>query len=344
MMITSEDLLHASTAATRAVPRIGFLGLGWIGLHRMRALMAGQACEIVALADSNPEACDNAQQLAPEARVVGSLQELLAFELDGAVIATPSALHAQQARALLDRGVAVFCQKPLARTAAETTAIVTAARAADRLLGCDLSYRYTEGMRRIRRCVAEGELGVVYAADLVFHNAYGPDKPWFRDPLLAGGGCMIDLGTHLVDLALWTLGFPRVERVTSRLYAQGRPLSPGSEQVEDYAVAQLDLDNAAVVRIACSWNLAAGCDAVIEARFHGSRGGAALRNVNGSFYDFAAERYEGTRCIALAEPPDNWGGRAIDSWARQLAAGGRYSPAIEPLMQVAGTLDAIYGR
>jgi predicted dehydrogenase len=310
----------------------------------MRALLAEQACRVAAVADTSAEARASAQQLVPNARMVDSLDELLECDLDGVVIATPSALHAAQASALLQRGLAVFCQKPLARTAQETAAIIAAARRTDRLLGCDFSYRFTEGMRRIRRCVSQGELGSVYAADLVFHNAYGPDKLWFRDPVLSGGGCMIDLGTHLVDLALWTLGFPKAKRVTSRLYAQGRPLSAGSLEVEDYAIAQLDLDNGAVVRLACSWNLAAGRDAVIEAHFHGNHGGAALRNCNGSFYDFAAERHEGTRRIALAEPPDDWGGRAILAWARQLAVDGRYNPAIESALQVASTLDAIYGR
>ncbi len=329
---------------TSPLPRIGFLGLGWIGQHRMRALLSDCACEVAAVADPSAAARDASQQLAPAARMLESLDELLAFQLDGAVIATPSALHAAQARALLKRGIAVFCQKPLARTAQETAAIVAAARAADRLLGCDLSYRHTEAMRRIRNCVAEGELGTVYAADLVFHNAYGPDKAWFRDPALAGGGCMIDLGTHLIDLALWTLGFPAVERVASRLYAQGRLLARDSDEVEDYAVAQLDLAGGTVVRIACSWNLAAGRDAVIEAHFHGTRGGAAMRNCNGSFYDFAAERYEGTRRTPLADPPDEWGGRAIVAWARRLAAGARYDPAIETAVQVAAALDAIYGR
>jgi predicted dehydrogenase len=342
MTTLAVSLVESLTAKVNRPPRLGFLGLGWIGQHRMRALLREQACQVIAVADPSDEARSNAQQCAPGARVVATLEELLEFDLDGAVIATPSALHAQQAKALLERGIAVFCQKPLARTARETADVVTAARAADRLLACDFSYRHTEGMRRIRRCMAEGELGTVYAADLVFHNAYGPDKPWFRDPALSGGGCMIDLGTHLVDLALWTLGFPQVERVSSRLFAQGRPLATGSAEVEDFAMAQLDLAGGAVVRLACSWNLAAGRDAVIEARFHGSQGGAALRNVNGSFYDFVAERYEGTRCLALAEPPDQWGGRAILAWARQLAVGARYSPEIESVLQVAATLDAIY--
>ena len=64
------------------------------------------------------------------------------------------------------------------------------------------------------------------------------------------------------------------------------------------------------MQLACSWRLHAGCDAMISAAFHGTHGGAALRNVNGSFYDFVAERYRGTGRETLASPPDEWGGRA----------------------------------
>jgi predicted dehydrogenase len=199
-------------------------------------------------------------------------------------------------------------------------------------------------MRRIRNAVVEGEMGQVYAADLVFHNAYGPDKSWAKDPALAGGGCAIDLGIHLVDLALWTLGFPQVERVTSRLYAQGQLLAPNTNAVEDYAVAQLELAGGAVVRIACSWNCSTGRDAIIEAHFHGSKGGAAMTNVNGSFYDFAAARFNGTQRTPLADPPDAWGGRAIVDWAKRLAAGARFDRQIETIVQVATVLDRIYGR
>jgi len=333
-----------AAAAATGLPRIGFLGLGWIGQHRLQALLDANACEVIAIADPAHEARARAQQAAPHAAVAGSLDELLGFDLDGAVIATPSALHAKQALAFLERGVAVFCQKPLARTASETARIIVAARRSNRLLGCDFSYRHTEAMRRIRECVTNKELGRIYAADLVFHNAYGPDKPWFRDSVLSGGGCAIDLGTHLIDLALWTLGFPRVERIASRLYAGGRALPPASGEVEDYAVAQIDLAGGIVARLACSWNLSAGCDAVIEAQFHGTHGGAALRNVNGSFYDFSAERFKATQRFPLAAGPDAWGGRAIVEWARRLAHGGDYDPSIESSQQVAAVLDGIYGR
>jgi predicted dehydrogenase len=326
------------------VPRLGFLGLGWIGLHRMQALLDEGACRVAAVADPSTEARERMREHAPDAALLGTLDELLQHELDGVVIATPSALHAQQSLACLERGLAVFCQKPMARTAAENAAIVDAARQADRLLGCDLSYRHTEAMRRIRNCVVEGELGNVYAVDMVFHNAYGPDKSWARDPQLAGGGCAIDLGIHLVDLALWTLGFPEVTGVTSRLYAHGKLLPANSGEVEDYAVAQIDLATGAVVRVACSWNLSAGRDAVIEAHFHGANAGAAMVNVNGSFYDFAAARFNGTQRTPLADPPDAWGGRAVVDWAKRLGAGARYDKSVETIVQVAGVLDRIYGR
>jgi predicted dehydrogenase len=325
-------------------PRLGFLGVGWIGRHRMEAIVRTGAAEVAAIADPSPEMAAEAGKLAPDAEVVGSLDDLLDAGVDGVVIATPSALHAEQSIRALERGAAVFCQKPLGRTADEVRRVVDAARAADRLLAVDLSYRFTEGMRRIRDVVDSGELGRVYAVDLVFHNAYGPDKPWFYDPALSGGGCVMDLGVHLVDLALWTLGFPAVKEASGKLFSGGEPLGPSPDRCEDYAVATLELETGVAVRLACSWKLQAGCDAVISADFYGTGGGAALRNVSGSFYDFTAERFRGTARETLAGPPDDWGGRAAADWAERLAAGERFDPAADRLVEVAEVLDRIYGR
>jgi predicted dehydrogenase len=272
------------------------------------------------------------------------MEALLDEELDGIVIATPSALHAEQAVAALERGLPVFCQKPLARTAAETKRVVDAARANDLLLGVDLSYRHTAAMRCIREVVASGALGAIYATDLVFHNAYGPVKAWFFDPAQSGGGCVVDLGIHLVDLALWTLGFPVVRSATSRLFAKGQPLQPPVRVCEDYATARLDLDSDATIQLSCSWNLSAGQDAVISASFYGTEGGAALRNVNGSFYNFVGERYRGTTTTSLAAPPDDWGGRAAVAWATRLRNDRSFDAEVERQVDVSSALDAIYGR
>jgi len=323
-------------------PRIGFLGTGWIGRHRMQAIVETGAVEAVAVCDPSPECIDAALQIAPGAAVLSSLEALLDQNLDGLVIATPSALHAEQSIAALERGVAVFCQKPLGRNAAEARAVIDAARAADRLLAVDLSYRHTAAVEAIAGPIRRGELGTIFAADLTFHNAYGPDKPWFFDRAQSGGGCVVDLGVHLVDLALWLLDFPQVEGVTSRLYAGGQPLSPSSSEVEDYAIARLDLAGGAAVRLACSWNLHAGRDAVIEASFYGTQGAATFRNVGGSFYDFEALLHHGTNGEALTAPPDEWGGRAAAAWARRLAEDRRFDPEAARLEDLSAVLDRIY--
>ncbi|MDO9500803.1 Gfo/Idh/MocA family protein [Falsiroseomonas sp.] len=325
-------------------PRLGFLGLGWIGRHRMQAIAEADVADIVAFADPAEEMALAAQQAATHARRVAGLEDLLALGLDGVVIATPSAQHAAQSVQALRQGVAVFCQKPLGRDAAEVRDVVEAAQHADRLLGLDLSYRATDAMQRIRALVQGGELGRVQAVDLVFHNAYGPDKPWFRDKAQSGGGCVMDLGVHLVDLALWTLDFPEVAEVYAQLFAKGAPLPRDAAEVEDLALATLVLADRTVLRLACSWWLHAGQDAVISAAFHGTLGGAALHNVDGSFYDFAAERFRGTARTPLATPPDAWGGRMAVHWARQLSQQNRFDPAALRFIDTAAALDRIYGR
>jgi predicted dehydrogenase len=340
----TEALADARHPSATIRPRVGFLGVGWIGHHRMKAIADSGAVNLAAIADPSPAMIARATELAPHAKAVSTLDDLLDENLDGIVIATPTALHAEQATRALARGKAVFCQKPLGRAAAEVRAVIDAARSVNRLLEVDLSYRFTEAMRQIKQLVQSGELGRIYAVELTFHNAYGPDKPWFYEPALSGGGCVIDLGVHLVDLALWALDFPVVVRTSSRLFANGEPLSKGVQQAEDYAIATLDLESGTSVHLSCSWRLPAGQDAIISAAFYGTGGGAAMRNVNGSFYDFVAERYRGTARETLAFPPDAWFGRAAVDWARRLASGEKFDPTVERCSEVAAVLDRIYGR
>jgi predicted dehydrogenase len=325
-------------------PRIGYLGVGWIGRSRMAAMIGTGRIEATAICDPSPDMLAEAQKLAPGAVVVDDLAAMLALDLDGVVIGSPSALHAAQSIAALEAGIAVFCQKPLGRSADEARSVVDAARHADKLLGVDFSYRFTDAMRGLVGPIRNGSLGQLFAADLVFHNAYGPDKPWFYDVAQSGGGCVMDLGVHLVDLALWTLGWPEVEHVTSQLFAEGAPLAMPADRVEDYAVATITLAGGAVVRLACSWRLHAGRDAVIEASFYGTQGGAALRNVAGSFYDFTSEIFRGTAAEMVATPPDDWGVRAAADWAVRLADGARFDPESTRLVTVSKVMDAIYGR
>jgi predicted dehydrogenase len=321
---------------------LGFLGTGWIGRNRMEAMLATSEAKAVAICDPGREMAAAAQELAPDAAVVGSFDELLACEPDGVVIATPSALHAEQCIRAFESGAAVFCQKPLGRTAAEVQGVLDAARAADRLLGVDLSYRHTAAMQAIRERIRAGELGQIFAADLTFHNAYGPQSGWFWDPELSGGGCLIDLGVHLVDLLLWLFDFPEVLDARGTLLRDGRP--PDDDEVENYATGEIRLANGVHARIACSWNLSAGAEAVIGASFYGTAGGAAMRNENGSFFDFSAELFRGQNAERLTSPPDDWGGRAAAEWVRKLAAGERFEGSTAGLIETARVLDRLYSR
>ncbi|WP_205503707.1 Gfo/Idh/MocA family protein [Rufibacter psychrotolerans] len=332
------------TVASTDTLKLGFLGIGWIGRNRMEAIANAGVAEVTAVVDPAPQNVEEAQKTAPAAKVGNTIEDLLTDEIDGVVIATPSSFHAAQSIQALESGKAVFCQKPLGRFAEETQRVVEAARKADTLLGVDLSYRSTVAMRKVYELVKSGELGDIYGVELVFHNAYGPDKPWFYDPKLSGGGCVIDLGVHLVDLALWTLDFPEVESVTSSLFSKGKRLTSSEDTVEDYAMASIQLATGPHVQLTCSWNLPAGQEAIISATFYGTNGGAAFKNVNGSFYDFVAERFWGTQTETLVSPPDAWGGRAGVEWAQRVANGEKFSEEAEQFVKVAEVLDRIYGR
>ena len=138
--------------------------------------------------------------------------------------------------------------------------------------------------------------------------------------------------------------------------ARGRPLASPAD-VEDWARARLELPGGAAATLTCSWNLHAGCDAVIELELYGTRGGVALRNVGGSFFDFRVELRRGTSVTTIdqscpgspgalerSDHGDAWGPRATVAWARALARDPGYDPAIEEAIEVARILDAIYGR
>lgn len=323
-------------------PSLGFLGVGWIGKSRMESLVSGGLADPIAVCDTYEKQVSEALKVAPAAHVCPDLCELLEQEVEGVVIATPSALHAQHSISCLRAGKAVFCQKPLGRHLAETHKIVEEARKADRLLAVDYSYRYTHGMQEIRRLVNEGAFGKIYAIETVFHNAYGPDKSWFYDPQLSGGGCLMDLGSHLVDLSLWILDFPQLEVLSANILADGQPVMNHWEKVEDYVSADMRTPGGVSVRLTCSWNLPIGRDAEISFRLYGTEGGAAFYNVNGSFYDFQSEWYRGTSRELLTSPPEDWGGAAISRWAAQLAADPSYSDEAEELIESAAVLEAIY--
>ncbi|MCR5862039.1 Gfo/Idh/MocA family oxidoreductase [Flavobacterium sp. J372] len=324
---------------------LGFIGVGWIGRNRMQAILDNGKAKAAAIAEPGEENAAEALKMAPDAAMVAPEDIYNNGDLDGVVIATPSALHAEQSLNALEAGKAVFCQKPLGRTAAEVEAIIEASQHADKLLSVDLSYRYTKAFNEVFEVITSGQIGKVYAVNLVFHNAYGPDKAWFYDIKQSGGGCVMDLGVHLLDMAMCCLGFPEIDEVKSTLYSKGEKLLPREEKVEDYAKAVLGTAEGTTISLDCSWNISAGKDAVIEAVFYGTEAGAAFRNVNGSFYDFVAEKYNGTQVQILENGIDKWCGRAGAVWASNVLKGKGFDPVTaNEYLAVAKLIDRLYGR
>lgn len=327
-----------------AKPRVAFFGTGWIGQSRLRSVVEADTADIVAIADTDPDCLANAAEIVPSCERLTTLEQILALKPDGVVIATPSAMHCDQTIQALENGTAVFCQKPMGLNERETRAAIDAARRADRLLSVDFSYRQTSGLKSIRKIIESGELGRIFSAELAFHNAYGPDKQWYFQRELAGGGCMTDLGVHLIDAALWCLDAPEVKAVSGQLYRQGVAIAGGADESEDFATAEMLVGDNVNVRIACSWNAHAGQDAQISARFWGTRGAVQWENVGGSFYNFALSHCEQTRRLLLSAPEEQWGGGAINAWVRQLQADKCFDPEIEEAVMVSLVLDRIYRR
>lgn len=324
-------------------PKLGFLGVGWIGKHRLEAIMQSGVAEVVGLCD--PLATDTVRYCRDhDIKNVNDYDSLLDEDLDGVVIATPNALHKHQTCQALMDGKAVFCQKPLACTMSDTIQVIETARKHDCLLMTDLSYRYTQGMRKIKVLMDSGELGDIFAAHLTFHSAYGPEKSWHYDRSLSGGGCVMDLGIHLIDILYWLFPDIAIGKYSSNLYAKGKPLAQQENQVEDYAMAHLTFSNGMAAQLCCSWNLPAGKDAIIELNFYGTKGGATFRNVNGSYYDFKAEYYKGTTRQILSLPPDDWGGKAAVQWASLLSQKNEYQEETDNYIKTAMTLNLIYAR
>ena len=326
-------------------PRLGFAGLGWIGGQRMRVLAESGTADIAAVCEPDSlrlsDACTALQQ---QPAVCMHFEELLEQPLDGIVIATPNALHEPQAAAAMERGLAVFSQKPLALSGAGTERLVGLARQKDLPLGVDWSYRYLAGVPELKRCIGAGEIGAVMAAELCFHNAYGPDAAWYYDMTSAGGGCLLDLGCHLLDLSHWLLGAREPRDVRARCFRQGNLLQPPVTEVEDFVMAEIDYASGQHVHLSCSWRASAGRGAIIGCRIFGTDGGAEIRNVDGSFYDFEVAMHRGAESELLAAPPDPWSGRALLEWTRRLQDGAGADREFAPLATTAAVIDAVYGR
>ncbi|PTB90987.1 oxidoreductase, partial [Marivirga lumbricoides] len=147
---------------------LGFMGIGWIGRNRMKVLLEDGHSEASVIFEPFQQNADEALKLAPKAQLLQNSVDFYEHpEVNGVVIATPSALHASQSINALLAGKAVFCQKPLGCTAKEVRQVINASKQVDKYLAVDLSYRFTEAFQAVFNTIQRGEIGEVYAVNLV---------------------------------------------------------------------------------------------------------------------------------------------------------------------------------
>jgi predicted dehydrogenase len=189
--------------------RIGVVGLGKMGLSHHALLHAHPDVEAVA--------CDSSRYVIgvleknTDAAVYSDYEQMLReAELDGVVIATPSSAHAPMVRAAFDRGLHVFCEKPLTLSAEESAELAEIAER--RGLANQVGYhnRFVGAFREVRRLLDQGAIGEVTH---VFGEAYGPvvlkqkGGTW-RSRRNEGGGCLYDYAAHVINLINWYVGAP----------------------------------------------------------------------------------------------------------------------------------------
>jgi predicted dehydrogenase len=248
--------------------RAGVIGAGAIVREGHVPALRRAGVEVVAICDPNRA---RARELAAAFGIphaLGSHQELLALDgLDLVTVGTPNVFHAPVALDALRSGRHVLCEKPIATRSADARRMAAEARRRGLLLGVNQHMRFEPSAQVLRGAVASGSLGDVYLADVRWarQNGIPGYGSWFTRTELAGAGALFDIGVHMLDLGLFLLGFPPVERVRGAVggYLGPRriglggwgddPRARGTFDVDDTAVASFTLAGGAMLRLHVAW-------------------------------------------------------------------------------------------
>ncbi|MEK7474736.1 MAG: Gfo/Idh/MocA family oxidoreductase [Candidatus Coatesbacteria bacterium] len=330
--------------------RVGVIGLG-MGRHHIQGYQAHPRAQVVAIADTDPNRLEEIGNRFHVPVRYTSAETMLARErLDVVSIATPNKFHKPLTIAALKAGAHVLCEKPMAMNAREAREMLAAAKKARRRIMINFSYRFTEAAQSLKRHVDTGVLGDVYFARSVWHRSRGMPGfgGWFGIKALSGGGPLIDLGVHRLDLALWLMGYPRPAWVMGSTYDHiARPIAKRTGKrfdVEDLAVGLVKFTNGAMLEIEASWAANLPEAELMETRLLGTKGGLVQRNLHGT-YEFEGELYlerkgrvETVKPKAAKAVP----GGAMGHFIECLATGQPHIATGEQGATVMEILDAIY--
>lgn len=287
--------MSTPASSKQQVIRAGVVGLGWAGRQHMEAYAAQDGVELVALAGMEADQLallGDRYGIAAERRYADWQDLITAGCVDVLSIAAPTTLHAPIAVAAMDAGIHVLSEKPMAESAAVAQTMVDAARRNGRVLEVSFNHRRRGDVQVLRQLVEAGALGDIYYAKAGWLRRQGiPGMgSWFTRQATSGGGPLMDIGVHMLDMALHLLGEPSVVTATAATYAEFGPRGRGAAayglgrktdvtaddfDVEDLATAFLRLDGGGTLLLESSWAQWIPYDQCYVT-LYGSEGGASI--------------------------------------------------------------------
>lgn len=247
--------------------KVGLIGTGGIarGCHIPGFLSIPDECEIAWLCDVSPEAVAEAAKLVPDAKTTHDYSDVLADpEVVAVSVTTPNKHHLKPTLDALAAGKHVLCEKPLAMNGDEARQICQAAHKAGKIVQVALQMRFGGPARFMREYIEAGHMGDVYYARAQALRRRGvPAWGVFIDKEQQGGGPLIDIGVHILDLTLFLMGHPKPVSASGRtwdtlgkdptLFNYWGDYDRSRFTVEDMAVGLVRFENGAVVLLESSF-------------------------------------------------------------------------------------------
>ncbi len=269
--------------------RIGIIGAGTISSYHIDGLQAAGADVPLIYSRTRATAASRAARHSiPNA--TDQLDEMLhADDIDAVVIATPDFMHQEHAIRALEAGKPVLLQKPMARNTTECRAILEVAQQTGTPLYVSFMHRYFEEIEMVQQLLADGALGDIH---FVRHRNATPGADWaawFYSKENVGGGVMLQLGTHGIDLLRHVFGEIHRVRATTALMVSERRLADGTvvrPDAEDLVIATYEFENGVHASHECSYTEVAGTDR-FRMEIYGAKGTAWLRTERGRLAIYA---------------------------------------------------------
>jgi predicted dehydrogenase len=270
---------------------VGIIGLG-MGFGHGKIYRTHPSVRLQCVADPDADRLrERGGELGVENLYTDALEMLQKEDLDLVSIATPNKFHHPYALAAFDEGCHVLCEKPMAMNAAQAREMLEASKKAGKRLMINFAYRFRDVSWAMKKQVESGLLGEIYYARTLWNRRRGLPRfgGWFGQKELSGGGPLIDLGVHRLDLALWLMGYPKPAWILASAYDPiATDLAKRENKVydvEDMAAAHIRFENGASLSLEASWASNIRDAEEMETRLLGTKAGLIQRNVGGG-YDF----------------------------------------------------------